>query len=344
MSGGVDSSVAAALLHQRGYEVVGMTLQCWSADGGSTSTAVEDARRVCEQLGIPHVVVDVREEFYTTVVAAFIAAYRAGRTPNPCTLCNPRMKFAVLQSVAQAHEAMHFATGHYTQVAFHEDMQRWCIRRGVNRGKDQSYALYGLTQEQLAQATFPLGTMDKAQVRTLATALGMRVADKPDSQDICFIPGGDYWQFLRQHAPDVVQPGPIVDQEGHLLGTHAGIAFHTIGQRRGLGIAVNAPRFVVRIDAAANTVVVGESEALLRRNVTAADVVFGKFSPAMLAAPQRVTAMLRYRMAPQPAMASLDDAGYLQVEFDTPQRAVTPGQALVCYDGDDVAVGGTIGA
>jgi tRNA-specific 2-thiouridylase len=352
MSGGVDSSVAAALLQRQGHEVIGITMQIWPDAGEANEraccalSAAADARRVAYKLGIPHYVLNLQDEFHHAVIDHFIAEYRAGRTPNPCIRCNRWIKFDVLLARARKLGATHVATGHYAQIIPPErghpaGASRRYIRRGVDRAKDQSYALYDLTQEQLAATLLPLGELTKARVREIAEELGMRVAQKPESQDICFVPDNDYGRFLREHAPEVVRPGTIRDTSGRTVGAHEGVAFYTIGQRRGLNIACNEPRYVTRLDAATNEVVVGAHEDLLEHSVIADDVALGKFDAGDLRAPRPVTAMLRYKMTAQPAIAQLHD-GRLVVTFDAPQRAVTPGQALVCYDGDDVACGGVI--
>lgn len=348
MSGGVDSSVAAALLLEQGYDVVGVTMQIWPQASDDeraccSLSAVEDARRVAASLGIPHYVLNFQEEFRRAVIDNFIDEYRAGRTPNPCIQCNRWIKFDLLLARAEALDAACVATGHYARAVYHEDIARWSVRRGADRAKDQSYVLYGLTQPQLPRVLFPLGELSKAEVRALAAARGFRVAQKPESQEICFVPDDNYGRFLRAETPEIATPGPIVDTAGRVLGTHQGVAFYTIGQRRGLGITANTPLFVVRLDPAANTVVVGAAEELLARQAIAEDVIYGKWAPETLDAPRRVLATLRYKMQAQPATAQRE-GDRLCVTFDEPQRAVTPGQALVCYDGDDVVAGGTIAA
>jgi tRNA-specific 2-thiouridylase len=344
MSGGVDSSVAAALLQRQGFHVIGVTMRLWDDGIEHTRaccslTAVDDAKRVAVRLGIPHYVLDFSAEFGRTVIDDFVAEYRAGRTPNPCIRCNRFVKFETLLAHARGLGATCLATGHYARVAQAGD--RWCVRRGVDAGKDQSYALYGLTQAQLARTLLPIGALEKTHTRALAAELGLRVAGKPDSQEICFIPDNDYGRFLRDAAPAVTQPGPMVDRAGTRLGTHDGVAFYTIGQRRRLPVAIPEARYVTAIDAAANTITIGPREETLATVVTAVDVVPGKWDAGTLHTPRRVTAMVRYRMPPQPAVAHLD-GDTLHVVFDTPQFAVTPGQAVVCYDGDDVVCGGTI--
>ena len=349
MSGGVDSSVAAAMLKQQGYDLIGVTLNVWpeqsmeEADTRQSACcsldAVEGARRVAEQLDIPHYTLNFRDVFDRTVIQDFVAEYSAGRTPNPCVRCNRFVKFDALLERARALGADFLATGHYARVG-RTSAGRYTLSRGVDGSKDQSYALYSLTQGQLAGTLLPLGGQTKKETRRIAADMGLPTADRPESQEICFVPDNDHWSFLRRRDPSVARPGPILDPEGRVVGTHPGIAFYTVGQRKGLGIANVKPLYVVEIVPDENAVIVGEVERLLSCGLVAGDlnwVSLGETSELL-----RVEAKIRYRAAGVPATARLKEDGSLTVEFDDPQRAVTPGQAVVLYIGDDVVVGGTI--
>lgn len=346
MSGGVDSSVAAALLQEQGYEVIGVTLQVWPTSTENeraccSLAAVEDARRVAAHLGIPHYVLNVQDSFFQAVITPFIESYRRGETPNPCILCNRRIKFGLLLETARKLGANCVATGHYAQIRRDGASGRWYVRRGEDARKDQSYVLYSMTQDQLAHTLLPLHGLEKTAAREIAAARGLHLAHKRDSQEICFIPDNDYRAFLRAHAPDIFKPGELVDRQGMLLGTHEGIAGFTIGQRKRLGITTPEPRYVVDILPQENRVVIGEPPDLLQREVAATEIVYGKLDAHALQTPQRVTAKLRATMTAQPGVAYVE-GDRLRVRFDTPQRAVTPGQALVCYVADDIAAGGVI--
>ena len=348
MSGGVDSSVAAAILVQEGYDVIGVTMQIWPATVTEESfsrtccslSAVEDARRVAALLGIPHYIVNFKDVFEETVVDNFIEEYRRGRTPNPCIRCNRFVKFEALLARAQALGAEYIATGHYSRVVRDGARDRWLLKRGIDRSKDQSYALYSMTQYQLARTLMPLGNMVKDETRRLAARLGLAVSSKPDSQEICFVEDRNYRAFLEEAAPEVAKPGPILDISGSVIGEHKGIAFYTVGQRRRLGIAAGEPLYVVRIDPACNAVVVGREADLYAQSLIATDLNY--ISAEALVEPIAVTAKVRYNMKDSQALLSPRAGGQAQVTFERPQRAIAPGQAAVFYNGEDVVGGGTI--
>ncbi len=358
MSGGVDSSTVAALLAGRQQRVVGMTMQLWNQrrlpelqpEGGVTGRCcslddVYDARRVAEQLGIPYYVVNFEHRFEDRVVKPFVSEYLAGRTPIPCTLCNNHVKFDDFLEMAAGVGADRIATGHYARVDFDEANGRWCLHRGVDTSKDQTYFLFGLRQDQLARTLFPLGGMDKTRVRELARELGVAVAAKPDSQEICFVPNGDYAAFLdsyfREQGIERAQTeGEIVDTSGRVVGEHAGVHHFTVGQRRGLRVAAGEPLYVISTEPGQRRVVVGRGEELLRKRLTAREMNWISTPP--IEAPRRAQVKIRNRHAA--AWASIAPAGEDRIEgvFDEPQRAVTPGQAAVLYDGDTVLGGGWI--
>ncbi|GIV18359.1 MAG: tRNA-specific 2-thiouridylase MnmA [Armatimonadota bacterium] len=351
MSGGVDSSVAAALLVQRGYEVVGITLQIWQESqtdprhsGCCSLGAVVDARRVAKMLGIPHYVLNFRQQFAQTVIADFIEEYRRGRTPNPCVQCNRYVKFDAFLRKADELGAQYIATGHYARIQYDEKSRRWLLLKAVNREKDQSYVLFPMTQAQLARTLFPLGDLpSKTETRALARELGLPVADKPDSQEICFVAeAGGYRAFLQSRVPDTVRPGEIRDVHGNVLGKHPGVAFFTIGQRRGLGLSGHQePLYVVDMDAQNNVVVVGPERYLYCRRFLVENVHW--IAVDRFTKPLAVQARIRYNMPEAPAtIFPTEVSTCVEVEFETPQRAITPGQAAVFYRGDVVVGGGTI--
>lgn len=352
MSGGVDSAVAAALLKEQGYDVVGVTLNlspklddedAWERDDSCCGlSASEDARRVADRLNIPHYVLNFRDVFAEKVIQNFVDEYRRGRTPNPCVRCNDHIKFGTVLLKARALDAELVATGHYARRDTDPETGRQVLRKAVDPRKDQSYVLYVLTQDELRRTVFPLGGMTKDQTRELARKLNLPVANKPESQDICFVSEKNYGSFLMKLAPDVAQPGPIVHLDGRTLGEHRGIAFYTIGQRRGLGVVGKDPLFVVDLDAATRTVVVGPEDALLDYDLYADEI--NLVGVGDLSVPRPVKARVRYRMVDSDATVRQTAPDRLHVRFDQPQRAVTPGQAVVCYDGDVVIAGGTIAA
>ncbi len=346
MSGGVDSSVAAALLVEQGYEVIGVTMRLWTVHdrealpGKQRCCSVEDvddAVAVAQALDIPHYVLNFERPFREHVVDYFVAEYARGRTPNPCLACNEHIKYRALLDRALALEADYLATGHYARVVHGPDRHR--LLRAVDARKDQSYVLYTLGQAELARLLFPIGELTKEEVRQIAARLRLPVADKPDSEEICFVPGNDYRAFLAERLPP--RPGVIVDiTTGATVGAHAGISGYTVGQRRGLG-AFGAPRYVVGLEPERNLVLIGPEEALYTRTLRAERLRFTAGSAPT--GPRRVQAKIRYKAPAAPAVLTVTD-DCATVHFDEPQRAVTPGQAVVFYDGDEVIGGGTIAA
>jgi tRNA-specific 2-thiouridylase len=352
LSGGVDSSVAAALLVEAGHEVIGVTMRVWprSPDGAASdrfgrccgTDAAHDARRVARTLGIPYYLLDMEREFDRAVIGPFADTYRAGRTPVPCLACNVDLKFGSLLARARAWGGAAVATGHYARVRQDPATGRWQLLRARDRRKDQSDFLWPLSQAQLGGARFPVGALTKDEVRAQARRLGLATADKPESQEICFVPGGDYREFLRRRAPGTFRPGPILSRGGTVLGAHAGVAGFTIGQRRGLGLTADRPLYVVRLEPERNAVVVGEEADLARDRLIARAANFIAGDPPT--GPQRVEARIRHRHEPAAATIRVLGADTVEVVFDEPQRAVTPGQSVVWYQGDLVVGGGVIAA
>lgn len=341
MSGGVDSSVAALLLKQQGYAVVGVTMRLFSdrlpRSGGEDDIA--DARRVCEALDIPHRVAELSDTFCRFVVDEFVAEYRRGRTPNPCVTCNRALKFGALLDWARANGGDAIATGHYANCRFNPQSGRWELRHAASQ-KDQSYVLWQLTQEQLAATRFPLAGMEKAAVRALASEAALPVANKGDSMEVCFIEDDDHAAFIERYTGEQDRPGSFIDANGQVLGQHQGITRYTIGQRKGLGIALGRPMYVTALDAAANTVTLGEEGSQMAASLTAERLNFVSIAPPE--APLRVQAKIRYQAAPAPAALFPCADGTARVAFDTPQRSITPGQSVVFYEGDLLLGGGII--
>ncbi len=348
MSGGIDSSVAAALLHEQGYEVLGITLQLWGKDvcvssGTRLCCSVRDAldaKSVARRLGIQHQTLELVETFRTQVIDYFVQSYAEGLTPNPCIACNDHIKFGSLLDKAEELGADYLATGHYAQVSHDDQNLRHRLRRAKDLSKDQSYVLFGLTQRQLGRALFPIGEMDKGAVRELAKALGLVTAEKPDSQDICFVRDRNKNGFLRRELEAGEEPGPIIDTQGRQLGTHRGLLGYTIGQREGLGIATGVPLYVVAMDRAANRLIVGSQQDLLKGSCTVAQVNWIALDPPR--EPVRAAIKIRARHAGAAATVIPQSQETVTVHFDAPQPAVTPGQAAVFYDGDLVLGGGWI--
>src|ERR1700678_2594217 len=357
MSGGVDSSAVAAMLRAEGHNVIGLTMQLWNqrrlaGHEGMPETVqgrccsiddVYDARRVAETLGIPYYVVNHEERFERDVVRPFVEEYLAGRTPIPCSLCNNHLKFDQLLIVAQQIGAAALATGHYARVEFDEQRGRWLLKRPADSSKDQTYFLFGLTQDQLSRTLFPLGDMTKPQVRDLARQHGLALAEKPDSQEICFVPGGDYKRFIDAYLADQGEAlpdtaGELVTTNGEVIGEHGGIHNFTVGQRKGLGVATGSPLYVIQINGADKQVVVGGDEHLYSRALRTHRV--NLISVDELRAPMRVSVKIRHRHEAAQAVIEKTGADEILVAFDQPQRAITPGQAAVFYDGDIVVGGG----
>jgi len=348
MSGGVDSSVAAKVLKDSGYEVTGVTLKMFASDDiieTETRTCcslsdVEDARAVAYKLGFDHVVLNFREVFREHVIDRFIDSYITGKTPNPCIECNRHVKFDRMLKKAEELGFDYIATGHYALKEYSEETGRYYLRRPADRSKDQTYVLYSLTQHQLEKTLFPLCGYEKTEVRKIAEEAGLVNSRKPDSQDICFVPDGKYADFIRKNTDRGTEEGNFTDMEGNVLGKHRGIIHYTIGQRKGLGIALGKPAFVVSKDAETNTVVLGSNDDLFTSELIAEDVNF--MSVEGIEGEMHVTAKPRYNCADSPAVISMLPDGRVKVVFETPQRAVTSGQAVVFYDGDIVVGGGTI--
>lgn len=346
MSGGVDSTVAAYLMQQAGYVCTGATMQLFSpsetAFGGScgTDTGVADAKAVAERLGFPHVVLHCETTFAETVIADFVRTYELGGTPNPCIVCNFYLKFGEMAKAAKRLGCDTIVTGHYANVSYCPATGRYLLQKAVDETKDQSYFLYRLTQEQLSQIQFPLGAYHKKEIRELAAKQGFVNANRKESQDICFIPDGDYIAFLERYTGKQYPTGAFVDLQGNRLGTHQGMIRYTIGQRKGLGLALQTPHYVCEKRAAENEIVLGENQDLMRQTLTAHQLNW--IARTGLSEPIRLKAKIRYRHTAAWAMVQQTEPDTLQVTFEEPQRAITSGQAVVLYDGDIVVGGGVI--
>lgn len=350
MSGGVDSSIAAALLKEKGYEVIGVTMNLFSLPREYCESenlrsccgwkAVEDAHRVATILGIPHYVADLRKDFEKKVIADFCEQYALGRTPNPCIRCNQFLKFETLMERAKKLEADFLATGHHARVEYDSQRKRYILKKGKDKDKDQSYFLYPLTQKQLSRTLMPVGYFTKDEVREKAQKMGLPVAKKPESQEICFIPDNDYAGFLQSRMSEAFRPGAIVNLENEVLGQHNGIAHFTIGQRKGMGIAAPYPLYVLEIKSDKNAVVVGPNDKLYKKKLLASQIHL--ISMEKIREPLSIKAKIRYKHQEAKALLIPLESGKASVEFEKPQRAITPGQSVVFYDGDVVIGGGII--
>lgn len=347
MSGGVDSSTTAWFLKERGYEVIGATMCIGMLDRDQRGSArccgladIEDARRVALQLEIPFYIFHLREEFEKEVIQYFCEEYVNGRTPNPCILCNEKVKFGSFLKKALELEANFIATGHYARLDFDKEAGRYLLKRGVDRKKDQSYVLFSLTQDQFRHTLFPLGEHRKEEVRRKALQLGLRVHDKPESQEVCFIQESSYHSFLSERLKQSIQPGPILDKDGNVLGRHKGIPFYTIGQRRGLRLARGKPLYVIGIDREKNAIIVGGEEEVYRDTFIVDSVNW--ITSEDMASPLNFQVKIRYNHPGAEAVLSPKGNGELEVKFKSPQKAITPGQAAVFYNGETVLGGGWI--
>lgn len=354
MSGGVDSSVTAAMLHEQGYEVIGITMKTWdySTSGGRPDKetgccsleSIHDARSVALGMDFPHFIVDIREEFGDWVIDRFVEEYLGGRTPNPCVLCNTHIKWAAMLQRADDLDCEYIATGHYAQVRYDEDLERYLISRGLDRNKDQSYALWGLPQEHLARSMYPLGEYQKPEIREMAEEFGLsRVADKPDSYEICFVPDNNYHRFLKERVDGLeeeVAGGEFVLSDGTVVGEHKGYPFYTIGQRRGLGLSFGKRMYVTDINAETNTVTVGPREDLLNQQLVARKINMIKYPE--LQDERSAIGAIRYNDDGGPCLVEQTGEDELQAHFVEPRRAITPGQSVVFYEDNDVIGGGWI--
>lgn len=339
MSGGVDSSVAAYLLKEQGYDVIGVTVNLWN-DKVSHLSDIEDAKAICNLLDIPFYLFDFTESFEEKIIDYFVDEYFNGRTPNPCVMCNKKIKFNALLNKALELDAYYIATGHYAKVSYSSEYERYIIKKSITEEKDQTYALYPLTQNQLKHILMPLGNYTKDQTRKIASKLGFKIDKKPDSQEICFIRDNDYRKFLTEKRGKDIKVGDFVDKDGNILGKHKGIAYYTIGQRKGLGISCSKPMFVTEIKSEENIVVLGDNIDIFNNELIASNVNLLPFDK--LERPINVTAKIRYNGDESNAKLIPLEKNKVKIIFDKPQRAITPGQSVVFYDKDLLLGGATI--
>lgn len=352
MSGGVDSSVAAALLHDEGYDVIGITMKTWGfmevggapkhESGCCSLDAIFDAKNVASKFGIPHYTVDFTKAFESAVIDNFVDEYLSGRTPNPCVVCNRKIKWEELLLKANSLDAQFVATGHYSKIEYNEDTKRYCLKRSADDRKDQTYALWGLTQESLSRTLLPLGKYTKPEIRDLAERYELKTANKPDSQEICFVADNNYERFLRERIPTVfenIESGDLI-YKGEKVGEHKGIPFYTIGQRKGLGLAMGKPVYVKDIDPDTNVIEIGDKEDLLGETFSADDVNY--VSVSSLESGSIVQAKIRYNDSGSPAQVIEADENKFTVKFLEPKNAITPGQSAVLYDADGYLLAGGV--
>lgn len=341
MSGGVDSTVAAYLLKEEGYEVVGATMKLWLPEG-TKNTAIEDAKKMADKLGVKHHVIDLEDKFRNTVVQHFIDEYYKGATPNPCVFCNKHIKFDLMFDVADKLDCQYIATGHYSRIEKNEKTGKYELIKAITDKKDQSYMMYNLNQEKLSRILFPIGAYDKSEIRKIAQEIGLEVHNKPDSQDICFIPDGNYEEFLEKYSRKKDKLGKFIDLQGNEIADHKGITKYTIGQRKGLGLAFGKPMYVVGIDGLSNTVTLGDNEDLFKRKLTAKEVNFLEFSFDEADDEIEVEAKIRYSAKASKAIVKKMDNKRVEIIFKEPQRAITKGQSVVFYEGNKLVGGGVI--
>jgi len=352
MSGGVDSSVAAVLLHKQGYDVIGITMKTWGfmevggapkhESGCCSLDAIYDAKAVATKYGFPHYTVDFTKAFEDEVINNFVDEYLHGRTPNPCVICNRKIKWEELLKKADALDAKYVATGHYAKIEFNEESNRYCLRNSKDNTKDQSYALWGLTQESLSRTIFPLSELTKVQVRKLAEEFELKTANKPDSQEICFVADDNYERFLKERIPELIEKVPDGDfiLEGKKVGKHKGIPFYTVGQRRGVGIAAGKPIYVTNIDTKTNTIELGEKQKLLKNKFTATDINY--VSKSKLKAGETIICKIRYSDKGSVAEVISADDNEISIMFMQPKSAITPGQSAVFYDEQGYVIAGGV--
>ena len=344
MSGGVDSSVSAILLKEAGYEVVGATMRLWEDEtekkGGCSSSAVQDARRVCDKLDIPHYIIDFKEEFKKCVIEDFIQGYENAKTPNPCIECNRHIKFELFFQKALELECDCIATGHYAKIEYSDEYQAYVLKKSQAKKKDQTYFLYGIPREMLSKILFPLENYeDKSQIREIAKKYELPIAEKPDSQEVCFIPDNQYTQFLKKYSKKTQKEGNIVMQDGTILGKHNGLMHYTIGQRKGLGIAYKEPLYVLKLKEETNEVIVGTEKELYKKQLIANEL---NFLVDPISFPIEAEVKIRYRAKEAKAILRKVEADKIEIELEEPQRAITPGQSVVFYKNDIVLGGGKI--